>query len=339
MQEVAPGVFILQGMLVNVFLLKGREGECVLVDSGFSFWRAPIERALGELEQRGLKLCAVVVSHGHADHVGTARYFAEKHGVPIYAHRLELPFINGTSSYPPPDATIGGPHAFLSRIVDDRGRDLGPHLRSLEMGEAWCASEGEVPELPEWRWIHTPGHSPGHIALYRERDRVLIAGDAVGSVNFDTWRVFLAPKAEVWRGESPYISNWKQAESSVRLLARLQPEAVLCSHGPPLKGHGIAQQLGLFAAHYPFPSHGRYVKEGVRFDEAGNLILPPKPTDWPVVLGISVVLSALVGRGLARLIRTRSPGRPVRKAQEMPVGAIQRGQIRTNTAHGPQHPS
>ena len=43
--------------------------------------------------------------------------------------------------------------------------------------------DGSVPQMPGWRWIHTPGHTPGHISFWRERDRTIIAGDAFITTN------------------------------------------------------------------------------------------------------------------------------------------------------------
>lgn len=308
MKEVAPGVWIIEGVFVNAFLLEGRAGECILVDTGFSYWFSAIERGLSLLAKRGHKLAAVFLTHGHGDHSGSARLFAERYGVPIYAHRLELPFLDGTMSYPPPDPTIGGPHAFLTRLVDERSKDLRPHLRALEYGEAWCASEGEIPELPEWRWVHTPGHSPGHVALFRERDRVLLAGDVLESVNFDRWGSLFRRKPGLWRGESPYICNWKQAEASVRLLAMLQPTLILCGHGSPLGGRVVAQQLGAFAASYPVPERGRYVGTGAHFDEGGAFQVPPAPFDRGLFFASATLVAALAASRVYRTVRAKHLG-------------------------------
>ena len=43
--------------------------------------------------------------------------------------------------------------------------------------------DGSVPQMHGWRWIHTPGHTPGHISFWRERDRTIIAGDAFITTN------------------------------------------------------------------------------------------------------------------------------------------------------------
>lgn len=79
--------------------------------------------------------------------------------MPVYAHRLERPFLTGRSSYPPKDPTVGGAMAFLSRFFPAHALDLGSRLADLPAGEP--------PGMPGWRWFHTPGHAPGQVAFFR----------------------------------------------------------------------------------------------------------------------------------------------------------------------------
>src|SRR5207244_5588565 len=76
------------------------------------------------------------------------------------------------SAYPPPDPTVGGGLMARTSPLLPRGPiDLGPRAHALP-------GDCSVPGLRGWRWIHTPGHSPGHVSFFRESDRCLIAGDA-----------------------------------------------------------------------------------------------------------------------------------------------------------------
>ena len=61
--------------------------------------------------------------------------------------------------------------ATLSRFFPRRPIDLGDAILPLP-------DDGSIPGIGEWRWIHTPGHSPGHVSLFRDYDRALVAGDA-----------------------------------------------------------------------------------------------------------------------------------------------------------------
>ena len=58
---------------------------------------------------------------------------------------------------------------------------------------------GTIPGLPGWKWIHTPGHSPGHVSLFRESDRVLLAGDAFVTVRTDSfYKVIISKSGNKW---------------------------------------------------------------------------------------------------------------------------------------------
>jgi Metallo-beta-lactamase superfamily len=118
---------------------------------------------------------ATLGNHSHSRAFRPCRRFedlAEEWDAPVYAHSLEHPYLNGTLSYPPPDPTVGGGLMAVSASLFPRGPvDVSEHLRMLP-------EDGSVPHMRGWRWVPTPGHSPGHISLWRDRDRTLVAGDA-----------------------------------------------------------------------------------------------------------------------------------------------------------------
>ena len=101
----ADDVARLRTMIVNVCFV-GRPGDWVLVDTGMPLCGHMIERAA--FEHFGGPPRAVVLTHGHFDHVGSVKKLAQKWDVEAWAHPLEMPYLTGRSDYPPPDPTVGG---------------------------------------------------------------------------------------------------------------------------------------------------------------------------------------------------------------------------------------
>lgn len=268
-------------LFVNAYMVGARGGPWVLVDTGLPGFAGHVRGAAEARYGAGRPPEAIVLTHGHFDHAGSAADLAEKWNVPIYAHPLELPFLNGTSDYPPQDPTVGGALGLMSRTFPHSGQNLGARLHALP-------EDGSVPGLPGWRWIHTPGHTAGHISLFRDADNVLIAGDALATVNQDSLidtikqpTVFSVPPA-------PFTTNWDAAESSVEQLAEERPVALGAGHGRPVRGPRVADDLQQFANVFPRPSKGRYAKEPARSDANGLVFVPPPVRD-------SLPLQLLVG--------------------------------------------
>ena len=104
-----------------------------------------------------------------------------------------------------------------------------------------------VPGLPDWQAVPTPGHTPGHAAFFRGKDRVLLTGDAVLTLNVNSVRDMVAGRHRV--AGPPYIStwNWPAAKQSVAALARLSPHVLACGHGRPMTGPETAASLAAFS--------------------------------------------------------------------------------------------
>lgn len=214
---------------------------------------------------------AILLTHGHFDHAGAARQLAEAWDVPIYAHALELPYLTGRSSFPPPDPTIGGAIAFLSRFMPSGAYDFGARVRPLP--------EKGIPGMSDWEWIATPGHSPGHVSFFRGSDRVLLAGDAFATMDMDSWTGLVTGEQVLARAGAPFNSDWEATGASVGQLAHLRPKVVGCGHGIPISAADLPEQLEKFAVRFRPPPRGRYVRRAARTDHSGIVSLPRAPFD------------------------------------------------------------
>ena len=270
MESFAPEVTRLGVVFVNVFAVGEPGGQWVLVDTGLAGSAGLIRRAVAERFERHPE--AIVLTHGHFDHVGSALDLAGGWGVPIYAHPLENPYLTGLSDYPPSDPTMGGAMAQLSRLMPDHGYDFGERVQTLR-------ADGGVPGLADWRWMHTPGHTPGHVSLFREADGVLLAGDAFATMNLDSWASYLTHKRELSRPSPPFTFDWETTRQSVEMLADLEPHVVAAGHGLPIAGDHVAAELRGFATRLAPPRRGRYVAHPPRANERGVTELPPPVPD------------------------------------------------------------
>lgn len=288
----APDVACLQLSMVNVFLVgapRAGDRSWVLVDTGMPTSKEAILRTAAMRFGHGARPSAIVLTHGHFDHVGTVHTLAEQWDVPIYAHRLEMPYLTGRSDYPPPDPTVGGGAIALfgSRLFPKKGIDLRPRVEPLP-------ADGSVPGMPGWRWIHTPGHTPGHVSLFRDSDRVLIAGDAFVTLRQESALAVMTRRQEVWRPPAYFTQDWYAAGRSVRALAELHPAVAATGHGIPMFGEPMRRQLESLARNFDHyvPDHGRYVDHPALADERGVISVPPKAPDAvPFLLAVGAAMA------------------------------------------------
>lgn len=296
MQEVTPDIARLQVAISNIYFV-GRPGQAwVLVDTGVPAFAAYIKRAAQQRYGLDARPEAIILTHGHFDHSGSALALAREWDVPVYAHALELPYVTGESLYAPFDPTVGGFLAFALRFIPQTYRDLRPYIRELPAG-------GGVPFLPEWEWHFTPGHAPGHVSLFRASDRTLIAGDAFVTVDVDNMVDFVLQKPELNRPPAPATPDYESAQDSVRRLAELEPLTIGAGHGVAISGPEIAGQLQAFARQSMMPERGRYVPTPALADEHGLVAVPPPVADPLPRLLAAVGLVALVGIGITALYR------------------------------------
>jgi len=255
LEAAAPDVWNLRILFVNVIFI-GKEGtpDWVLVDAGLKGFGDSIRGAANKLFTGPPK--AIILTHGHFDHVGALHDLLETWPVPVFAHPLEMPHLTGIEDYPEPDPTVGGGlMAASSPLYSNKAIDLGDKAQEIQPG-------GVVPGLPDWRWIHTPGHSNGHISLFREHDRTMITGDAFISVKQESALDVIRQKKEIHGPPTYFTPDWMSAWESVKRLAALKPLIAVTGHGQPLSGEELTGPLDDLAYRFgelSIPDKGKYV--------------------------------------------------------------------------------
>lgn len=191
--------------MVNCYLV----GD-VLVDAGTPGAR---RRLLRELS--GHRVTAHAVTHAHPDHFGSSRAVCEAMGLPLWCGAKDAEAIE--------TATPATGPGLLPKL-----------LAKLPPVPSYAVSRGlvEGDEVAGFQVLDVPGHSPGHIALWRESDRVLIAGD----VFFHVGRRVSAPWAFL-------TTDVAVNRESMRRLAALRPALALFGHGPPLRDPDVLERV------------------------------------------------------------------------------------------------
>lgn len=257
-REVREDVFYYTNQIVNVIMIgKPNSDHWVLIDAGMPKSGPEIKKVAEKRFGKDSKPYAIILTHGHFDHVGGVTYLIKQWNVPVYAHPLEFLYLTGEKRYPEPDTSVeGGLLAKISSIYPIEPVNIKLALREIPQ-------DGEVPFLSDWKWVHVPGHSPGQIALFRERDRCLIAADAFVTVQQDSFYKVLTQKKEI-HGPPVYLTtNWEMAKESVAKLEALKPEVAITGHGPAMEGEELRKGLNILVNGFEklaVPSYGKFVR-------------------------------------------------------------------------------
>ena len=260
LSSIAPDVVGLRIMFVNVFGIRSSAGW-TLVDAGL-YGSADRIRRWAREHFGDTPPTSIILTHAHFDHVGALNDLVDAWKSPVHAHADEIEYVTGAREYPPPDPSVGGGvMARLSVLYPRRPIEFDRYVGELP-------ADGSLRGLPGWRWIHTPGHTAGHIALFRDADRTLLCGDAFCTTRPESFfAAMITQKPELHGPPAYFTTDWEAARESVRRLTALDPLTVAPGHGQPMSGDETTRGLATLAARFDEiarPEHGRYVDQPTR---------------------------------------------------------------------------
>lgn len=253
--DVLPGVYCYTNQVVNVVFMRSGD-DWYVIDAGMPHSADAIKKAFEAHGGIDAAPKAILLTHGHFDHVGGIVELVEQWQVPVYAHELEIPFLTGQKDYPEPDPSAeGGMVAKLSKMFPNESINLKHRVKPFE-------PDGMIPGLSDWKWVHTPGHTPGHVSFFRESDRTLIAGDAFVTVRQDSLYKVFTQKQEISGPPRYFTTDWQAAWESVRTLESLKPSTAITGHGVPVSKEELRDGLALLSRDFEklaIPDRGKYL--------------------------------------------------------------------------------
>lgn len=206
MHELTPGFFhlpVLPRNWVNVYYSEG-----VLFDGAVA---SSAPKILSALEDKPLDLH--VLTHGHVDHVGGSAAICAARNVPLWCGAEDADAVESGDLRP-----LSRQDGLLPKLSPPKASPV-PVAKRLQDGDA----------VGDFVAIATPGHSPGHVSFWRERDGVLILGDVLFGMHI------LTSVRGLREPPRAFTPDPAQNRASARTLLGLKPAVVCFGHGPPLR--------------------------------------------------------------------------------------------------------
>ncbi|MGB9936135.1 MAG: MBL fold metallo-hydrolase [Methanobacterium sp.] len=259
--ELKPDILLLNFKITALCIIgdpANGNKEWVLVDTGMENSADYIIKKAKERFGENNPPKSIILTHGHFDHVGSIFKLLKMWDVSIYAHTLEMPYITGKKDYPEGDPRVGaGMVALISPTFPNKSIDLCKSVLELP-------ADGSVPGMPEWEWIHTPWHTEGRVCLYRQKDGVIIAGDALTTLKQESLKSVITMNEEI-KGPPAYLTkDWEAAKKSIIKIRDLNPSLLIPSHGNPLEGQELKDQLNNLIRDFEeisVPKRGKFIEK------------------------------------------------------------------------------
>ncbi|HKP54034.1 MAG TPA: MBL fold metallo-hydrolase [Chloroflexia bacterium] len=223
MKQITSNLYTFTGLIVGrVYLIEDGDG-LTIIDTSLPFAPKRIIKQLQEMGRAPSDVKRIIITHSHPDHVGGLPELARATGAEVWASEGEAAVIRGEMPVPrPPVRSVPWPQRILRFILPPAKMKPGKVHRILKDGETLEVMGG-------LQVISTPGHAPDHLSFWQPERRILFAGDTMmylfGRLD-PLFRVVTVDMPENMR--------------SVRKLAALEPQTILCGHGAPITERATA---------------------------------------------------------------------------------------------------
>lgn len=183
---------------IHVWVVVDEDGV-TLIDAGISMMAKGILKFISELDAGPLQ--RILLTHGHSDHVGALKALLAEKKVPVYAHSIEIPYMEGALPFPrrkKAEQTV--PKNIVQSLQEDE--------------------QGRLNSIAEITPYLTPGHSPGHVVYYHESDQILLAGD-----------LFTSKNGKLHQPIPMFTADMDEAVKSSAIVGTLKPKRLEVCHG------------------------------------------------------------------------------------------------------------
>ena len=214
---------------VNGYVVQG-EGA-IMIDGGTPGQMDDFLTGLERASVRPEEIQLMVVTHGHWDHIGSAKQIKEATGARIAMHRLEKEYLEESVEPPPPPGVTTWGRVLVKLVgMSASSAEIPTADVDIELGEeALSLAEYGIPG----RVIHTPGHTPGSISVLLE------TGDAfVGDLAMNGFPLRLSPGLPI------FAEDLEQVKESWRSLLDAGAKTVYPGHGKPFSADAVRKALG-----------------------------------------------------------------------------------------------
>ncbi|MBI5479782.1 MAG: MBL fold metallo-hydrolase [Deltaproteobacteria bacterium] len=244
-----PLPFVEAGNTVSVYAIENPDGSLTLFDTGLATEpsRQALERGLAELGRKVEDVRRIIVSHGHIDHYGAARFIRDRSGAQVLVHPADADKVSGHGAretlleYAGYLARLGVPGEAIARIRDTHRshRHLAEPLDEIEPlvpGQGFRFRHFTATILP------MPGHTPGLVCLHVPEHRFVLTADHLLAHISPNPLLELGPGGEA--GKFQALVTYLE---SARRLGELDLEWILPGHGAPFTGHrAVLESLRVF---------------------------------------------------------------------------------------------